>query len=88
MAIDARIRIALNQKDFASESEYHAAQHIDLLKQAAVVAAELKKDVIRVEVEYPSDTKNGSWDVAGDALEINVTNEFVATLPAYSELAP
>lgn len=88
MAIDARLRIDLSRKSFESDEAYHDAQHLELLEQAYALGAQLNKDVVRVEVEYPSDLKNGTWNISGDALEINNRTKAVSTLAPYADAAP
>lgn len=88
--IDARIRIESPQLEVADELDRYASQHAELIRTASELAEERGKAVVRVEVEYPTD-RPGTWDVSGDALEIDFAdplNPSITTLPPYAEVQP
>lgn len=89
--IDGRIRIDTGN-EIEMEDERFRLQHEELTKKARELSEELKKPVIRVEVEYPTERLKGkSWEKSGDALEIDFTfsdEPTFTTLPPYSEEAP
>lgn len=96
--IDARIRVETPAAAFTTTFEvdgvagpavdhdaWNDAQQAELLAAART----LGKDVVRVEVEYPSEF-GGGWEVSGDAVEIDFRSDppTVVTLPPYAEVAP
>lgn len=74
--IDARIQLT-------------ATTHDEQMEELLERGRELGRPVVRVEVEYPSETaEGGSWDESGDALQIDFTTDppTVETLPPYTEV--
>lgn len=80
--IDARIRITTPTPDYLGQME-------ELLARGLKVSTDVGKGIVRLEVEYPSDTP-GQWELTGDAIEIDYTimPPTVVTLPPYSEVTP
>lgn len=80
--IDGRIRIETRH----DQNE----QQIELLIAARQIAESVGKDVVKVEVEYPSEVIEGTWNESGDALEIDFRTfpTAIKPLPPYSEETP
>ena len=88
--IDARIQIEVPYDPDQPPTELEELQAASLIDQARAIADESGKTVVKVEVEYPSEIIEGTWDVSGDAVSVDFSVEppLVAYLPPYDEVAP
>lgn len=85
--IDRVIRITTIQQPGMSSENYDAEVLGEIEAQARLAAAQLGRDVVRLEVFHPGETvKHNSWD----ALEVDVSGPEATfiTLPPYAEQEP